>query len=89
MEVIPSGSYHVFHQVPDSSYSVSNLNSHPVRLENPDDFRNDTNAHFVPLSQIGVQQNQYIVVQEKVPEPGVCFTWSGSHLKTFDGKVYR
>lgn len=28
------------------------------------------------------------IIQQKMPEPGVCFTWEGTHYKTFDGKVF-
>ncbi|XP_025836285.1 hemocytin [Agrilus planipennis] len=31
---------------------------------------------------------EYSVVETKKPEPGICFTWGGTHFKTFDGKVF-
>lgn len=54
-----------------------------------DELVNETNFEAIPLQTYGVQQNQFIVVQEKTPEPGICFTWGGTHYKTFDGRVFR
>lgn len=28
------------------------------------------------------------LIFEKLPEPGICITWQGTHYKTFDGKIF-
>ncbi|XP_046389468.1 hemocytin isoform X2 [Ischnura elegans] len=29
-----------------------------------------------------------VVIEQKKPSPGTCFTWGHSHYKTFDGKIF-
>lgn len=33
--------------------------------------------------------NSLFILEEKTPTPGVCFTWAGSHYRTFDGRIIR
>lgn len=30
-----------------------------------------------------------VVIETKLPTPGVCYTWGGVHYKTFDDRIYR
>lgn len=36
----------------------------------------------------GRSEDKIIIIEQKLPEPGVCFTWGGVHYKTFDGKIF-
>lgn len=36
----------------------------------------------------GKHESAYVTVEEKLPKPGTCFTWAGSHYKTFDGTIF-
>ncbi|KAJ3643777.1 hypothetical protein Zmor_026489 [Zophobas morio] len=44
------------------------------------------NSNVITVNPYGESGN--FVVQEKLPEPGMCITWQGTHYKTFDGKVF-
>lgn len=33
--------------------------------------------------------HEHIVVEQRLPKPGTCFSWGGGHYKTFDDRVYR
>ncbi|XP_066254573.1 hemocytin [Euwallacea similis] len=39
----------------------------------------------VPTMSYGESESNVI---DLVPKPGSCFTWGGSHFKTFDGKIF-
>ncbi|XP_046603352.1 hemocytin isoform X1 [Neodiprion virginianus] len=39
-------------------------------------------------SVFGENAKEIVIVEQKRPEPGVCFTWGGVHYKTFDGKIF-
>lgn len=41
-----------------------------------------------PFGNNKVAGSPLVLVDVKLPESGSCFTWSGSHYKTFDGKIY-
>jgi von Willebrand factor len=47
-----------------------------------------TDEAFITGSPYGELNNNVVFVQQKLPEPGICFTWQGTHYKTFDGRVY-
>lgn len=44
--------------------------------------------NYYPTNYQTENPNIIEIVQQKMPEPGVCFTWEGTHYKTFDGKVF-
>lgn len=49
---------------------------------------NKSNLDTVVIPQINTAEDKIVFIEEKLPKPGICFTWSGAHYKTFDGKIF-
>ncbi|XP_030749920.1 hemocytin [Sitophilus oryzae] len=65
-----------------------NRNKHlkpQYQINIPEQLLNESHQGVFPTLSYGEISNEIV---DLVPKPGSCFTWSGSHFKTFDGKVY-
>lgn len=49
---------------------------------------NDSNVEIIQIDQFGKKDTSFVTVEQKLPQPGICFAWGGTHYKTFDGKVF-
>lgn len=74
----------------DNSYTYQTTynSKNPNNIPPQENLINDSNIQYVPLSQFGKNEHQFVTVEEQLPKPGTCFTWGGTHYKTFDGKVF-
>ncbi|EFA10333.2 hemocytin [Tribolium castaneum] len=75
--------------LPDVSYIPAGQRWSPYDHEMSGQLYYDSSSglKFATVSPYN-QQTNLIFVQEKLPEPGICLTWQGTHYKTFDGKVF-
>lgn len=49
---------------------------------------NDSNVEIIQIDQFGKKDTSFVTAEQKLPQPGICFAWGGTHYKTFDGKVF-
>ncbi|KAG5886861.1 hypothetical protein JTB14_017666 [Gonioctena quinquepunctata] len=54
----------------------------------PDEFINETNIQQGPDGYYSKNEHQLVTVENRLPKPGSCFHWGGTHYKTFDDRVY-
>ncbi|CAH0555066.1 unnamed protein product [Brassicogethes aeneus] len=80
----PETSNTYYHQYSNSSdyFKKFRLNGTKFDYTNPNLFFNGSDSGFT-------SQNQILLLEKKLPKPGTCFSWGGSHYKTFDGKIFR
>lgn len=70
---------------PDSSFNIFNQTIHYIV-----DKESNNKITSANLQGSGaVDSFGFHTVETKLPVAGSCFTWKGTHYKTFDGQVYR
>lgn len=79
-----------FHHKDSNMYSVSSLLTGFLAVT-PEPFfgTRGTYPPFFDGSGLEIDSSIFTTTQKARKLPGSCFTWGGTHYKSFDGKVYR
>ncbi|XP_056642321.1 hemocytin [Diorhabda sublineata] len=64
---------------------IKTMNVSDIPVTTPKSIMVDDSSKIISSK---VKDLETAIIEQKLPTPGTCFTWGGSHYKTFDNRVF-